>query len=96
MVTSRAAPATTLQALELLNGQTLAEYITRGAEAPVEDGPRSPAAIVDRLYLRGLGRRPTAAEARVCQTMLGPRVQRAGVEDLLWSIAMLPEFQLIY
>jgi cytochrome c553 len=96
VVTSRATPATTLQALELLNGQTLSEAITRGAEALIEDGPRSPADLVDRLYLRAVGRHPTAAEARACQDMLGPRVQRAGVEDLLWSIAMLPEFQLVY
>jgi hypothetical protein len=55
----------------------------------------SPAAMVDLVYLRALGRAPTEDEARTCGAMLGTRLERAGVEDLLWALAMLPEFQLI-
>ena len=96
VVTSRATPATTLQALELLNGGTLAEYIARAAGELMAESAGSPAAMVDLVYRRALGRSPTEAEARTCGAMLGTRLERAGVEDLLWAIAMLPEFQLIY
>jgi cytochrome c553 len=96
VVTSRATPATTLQALELLNGGTLAEYIGRAAGELMVESAGSPAAMVDLVYRRALGRSPTEAEARTCGAMLGTRLERAGVEDLLWAIAMLPEFQLIY
>jgi cytochrome c553 len=96
VVTSRATPATTLQALELLNGGTLAEYIGRAAGELMAESAGSPASMVDLVYLRALGRAPTEAEARTCRAMLGATLERAGVEDLLWSIAMLPEFQLIH
>jgi cytochrome c553 len=95
VVTSRSTPATTLQALELLNGGTLAEYIARAAGELMAESAGSPAAMVDLVYLRALGRAPTEDEARTCGAMLGTRLERAGVEDLLWAIAMLPEFQLI-
>jgi len=96
VVTSRAVPATTLQALELLNGQTLADRIHRGADALVTERHESPAALIDRVFLRALGRKPDAAEAAACRDLLGPSVQAAAVEDLLWSLVMLPEFQLIH
>ena len=80
----------------MLNGGTLAEYIGRAAGELIEESAGSPAAMVDLVYQRALGRAPTEAEARTCGEMLGTRLERAGVEDLLWSVAMLPEFQLIY
>jgi hypothetical protein len=96
VVTNRSTPATTLQALELLNGGTLAEFMGRAAGELIAESAGSPAGMVDLLYLRALGRAPTEAEARTCRAMLGATLERAGVEDLLWSIAMLPEFQLIH
>jgi cytochrome c553 len=96
VVTSRAVPATTLQALELLNGQTLADRIRRGADALVTGRRESAGALIDRVYLRALGRKPDPSEAAACRQLLGRSVDAAAVEDLLWSIVMLPEFQLIY
>ena len=96
VVTSRAVPATTLQALELLNGQTLADRIRRGAEALVTARRESAGALIDGMYLRALGRKPDQSEAAACRQLLGRSVEAAAVEDLLWSLVMLPEFQLIY
>jgi hypothetical protein len=96
VVTSRAVPATTLQALELLNGQTLADRIRRGAEALVTARRESAGALIDRIYLRALGRKPDQSEAAACRQLLGRSVQASAVEDLLWSVVMLPEFQLIH
>jgi hypothetical protein len=94
VVTSRATTATTLQALELANGATLTRTLQAGAERLLADKP-TPAALVTRVYQRALGRDPTPIEAQACRDLLGPTLRPEGVQDLLWAIAMLPEFQLI-
>jgi hypothetical protein len=93
VITTRASAATTLQALELTNGATLANRIKAGAEnlALEKDTKR----IVERLYLSALGRKPTSAEFAVASDLIGPKASGEGVEDLLWAVCMLPEFQLI-
>jgi hypothetical protein len=94
VVTTRAGGATTLQTLELLNGPTLADHLRRGAERLVAGGKGS-RAIVDEVFERALGRAPTSVERRLSSQALGPRPDTAVVEDLLWSVVMLPEFQLV-
>lgn len=94
VVTTRASAATTLQALQLLNGETLALRLTEGAERLARTNPSSDA-IIDRLYAQALGRAPTAQERGLCESMLGRSPSAKGIEDLLWSLVMLPEFQLI-
>lgn len=95
VVTSRPADATTLQALELTNGATLSRLLKRGAEKLLAARTGSDAALVQELFLRALGRVPAPGEAKLAVEMLGSGDKLAAVEDLLWSIAMLPEFQLI-
>jgi hypothetical protein len=51
---------------------------------------------VDTLYLKAISRKPTASERKVAEQLVGSSANAEGVEDLLWSLAMLPEFQLIY
>jgi mono/diheme cytochrome c family protein len=94
VVTVRQAAATTLQSLELLNGATLSARLRRGAERIAAEKPAAAALVAD-LFGRALGRGPTARERDVCLQMLGGAVTADGVEDLLWSIVMLPEFQLV-
>ena len=85
-----------MQALELTNGDTLARLISRGAERIV-GAESSPAAIIDRLYRQSLGRSPTTAERASAQALFSDKLAaKEGVEDLLWALTMLPEFQLIY
>jgi hypothetical protein len=95
VVTVRASAATTLQALELTNGATLADILKRGAEKNVA-AASAPRAFTERLYLQALGRKPRAAESYFAQKLIGSPPRREGVEDLLWAVVMLPEFQLIY
>ena len=47
--------------------------------------------VVESIYLRALGRKPTSQEFAVASEV----VSGEGVEDLLWAVCMLPEFQLI-
>ena len=95
IVTTRPMAATTLQGLELTHGQTLAHLLHRGAASLAVPGS-TPARIVDRLYTQALGRLPTAQEAHLAADLVGEPANAEGVEDLLWAVAMLPEFQLIY
>ncbi len=95
-VTARNSVATTLEALELTNGRELAEIIRRGAQIAMSEKAASTDELIARLYARALGRQPTAEELEMVKQVVGQPAEPAGVEDLLWSLAMLPEFQLIY
>ena len=52
--------------------------------------------LVERLYRQSLGRKPTAAEQSLAEQLVGTPPTCEGIEDLLWALTMLPEFQLIY
>jgi hypothetical protein len=95
VVTTRPSAATTLQSLELLNGGTLERLLRHGAERLAASHPQ-PSALVNSVFQRALGREPTIAERTVCRRALGPAIAVDGIEDLLWMVAMLPEFQLIH
>jgi mono/diheme cytochrome c family protein len=94
--TTRPSGATTLQALELTNGETLNKLLKSGAEKVLAQKPASSRELVTRLYARGLGRKPTENELKLAEGLLGKTSGQEQVEDLLWALAMLPEFQLIY
>jgi len=95
VVTQRATVATTLQALELTNGSTLSSSLKQGAKKwAAESG--SPSGIVSRLIESALSRPPTLAELQTALNLLDPRVTPEALEDLLWAVTMLPEFQLVY
>lgn len=94
--TSRPTAATTLQALELTNGSTLADMLRRGAQNLLAERSLSKRELVEQIYDLALDRPPTAGETALATELLGQPIQPAGVEDLLWAMIMLPEFQLIY
>ena len=67
-------------------------------ETPVPAGPvlKTASETVDRVYWYALARAPTQKERRVAQAALrGPKPSADGLADLLWSIMMTPEFQVI-
>jgi hypothetical protein len=96
VMTARTATATTLQALEMTNGKTLAEQLERGSEKLLQTAPASTRELVVSVFERALARPPQAEELALSQGLVGSPAKKEGVEDLLWSLAMLPEFQLIY
>jgi hypothetical protein len=93
VVTERATAATTLQALEMTNGRTLADLLHKAA-VKMTAGQNTDQ-VIDELYQRALGRDPTAAELDTARALVGPQPSIDGVEDLSWAVFMLPEFQLI-
>jgi hypothetical protein len=94
VVTSRASTATTLQALELTNGPTLASELKRASDE-IAHKISKPTTSLQNSLLRF---RPCSLgfRARLSKDLLGSPVKSDGVEDLLWTMLMLPEFQLIY
>jgi hypothetical protein len=96
ITTSRQGSATTLQGLEMTNGETLNKLVKRGAEKMLAQNKRNPSELVSDIFVKSLGRAPTKNELRLATELVGAPVNQEGLEDLLWSMAMLPEFQLIY
>src|SRR5262249_50497451 len=96
VVTTRGDVLTTLQALDLSNGQIMTETLARGgANLFDEDHRLTPEERIDALFVNALCRPPSAAERTTARDLLGPAVTADGLADLLWAVFMLPEFQLI-
>jgi hypothetical protein len=96
VVTTRPDQLTTLEALDLSNGQVLAEMLARGAANLLKDKPKAtPDERVEDVYRRALCRKPTAQELAAARAILGSPATAEGLADLLWALVMLPEFQLI-
>ncbi|MPY90366.1 MAG: DUF1553 domain-containing protein [Luteitalea sp.] len=96
VVTSRTSEATLLQALELMNGPFLDEAVARGARHWLGHYPSAPKEMVQQIYLQALGRPPVDREMEAAQSALGPKPSVESVQDLLWALVLLPEFQIIY
>ncbi|MFN7625939.1 MAG: DUF1553 domain-containing protein, partial [Pirellula sp.] len=100
IVSMRPTELTTLEAMDLSNGQTLAEWLQRGAsrwhqQLPNEGNSTSSQELVDKLFLFALSRYPSPEERTTISSMIGPTLEVPELEDILWSVIMLPEFQYI-
>ncbi|MGY8767062.1 MAG: PSD1 and planctomycete cytochrome C domain-containing protein [Pirellulales bacterium] len=96
VVTTRPADLTTLQALDLSNGQIFADLLSKGATQAIKQQTDANAAtLIDQLYQAALSRSPSEDEHTAATTLLGPKLEADSVSDLYWAILMLPEFQLI-
>ena len=95
VVTTRPAELTTLQALELNNGAEFVGYLNRGASKWFGEFGADREGMVESLYRRALGRAPGEMERAVALDLLGEPATEAGVADLLWTVLMLPEFQIV-
>jgi hypothetical protein len=95
IVTMRPNELSTLEAMDLNNGQILATRLEEGARQLAGKSWTSPEALVDWLFAYALSRQPTPAELAATRQVLGQSLQPQGIEDLLWSVCMLPEFQMV-
>jgi hypothetical protein len=96
IVTNRPQDLSTLEALDLSAGARLSELLA-GAAARIakEAAFRSPNELVDWLYTAALGRQPSNGERAASVEALGQKPAAPLIEDLLWSVFVLPEFQLV-
>jgi hypothetical protein len=96
VVTSRPEVLTTLQALELSNGQVVADTLTRGAQSWLKTDPKAtPEELAIKVYLRALNRIPSPTEKEVAVAVLGEKPSVDALADLFWIVLMQPEFQLV-
>ncbi len=93
--TGRTSQANLLQALELTNGSKFTETLKAGSKVWKSQYPTSDS-LVTALYRKALGRAPAAKELAAAKKILGPTPSEEGIQDLVWAIALVPEFQLIY
>lgn len=95
IVSRRESLATTLEALELTNGSALDDQLQRGADHWLRESGSDRDRLVTSLYLAALGRDPTSREQALAAEWLGTPLTKDSVADLLWTIVMSPEFQLV-
>ena len=131
IVTLRPTELTTLEAMDLSNGQTLAQWLRFGAQKIIREiesneilaqneestsrvNPlgSNPTAVnakasgnpirerwrttwIEPMFLQALARLPNNSELDAIYDSIGDSLETEDVEDLLWSLVMLPEFQYI-
>jgi len=93
--TDRASQANLLQALELTNGSMFYRALREGAKE-WKQRYGSSEKIINSVYKKALGREPGPDEQKAALKMLGSSPDDGSVEDFLWAVMLLPEFQLIY
>jgi hypothetical protein len=93
--TSRESRANLLQALALTNGNRFIRVLQAGADC-WKGRYKDNTTIVKQIYLHALNRAPTEKEFNTAKQALDQSVGTEGIEDLLWSIVLLPEFQIVY
>jgi hypothetical protein len=92
IVSTRPNDLTTLEAIDLANGSILADAISQGAKRLRETAKGD---LITPLYRHALSRDPLPAELATAKEILGATPTQSSLEDLLWAVCMLPEFQLV-
>jgi hypothetical protein len=98
VVTTRPDSLSTLQALDLSNGSILANWLNMGAKKWIELQKKnawSDQQLINEIYSEALSRPPNAQELKLLKFTNQDNKTEA-IEDVLWLVVMLPEFQLIH
>ena len=95
IVSMRPSELTTLEAVDLSNGSTLAGYVSQGAASLASKWGGDKTGLIDHLFQFALSRLPTAEERAVLDESLGTSPTQQEIEDVLWAIFMMPEFMLV-
>ena len=87
----------TLQAIELTNGDTLDDALKAGAKYWAQQPMENNEQLIRTIFETGLARKASPTEIKVALSLLSnDNNKEQGIEDVLWILTMLPEFQLIY
>ncbi len=92
IVSMRPTELTTLEALDLSNGETLATTLQLGADKLAARAWKSNTELTTWLYTHALSRAPTKEELSAAEEALSASRGPAQIEDLLWAVVMQPEF----
>lgn len=92
IVSSRPNEITTLEALDLSNGEILTAALAKGAADLLEREWQTREELVRWVYRQALTRDPTESEMTLVLTLLGEKPTADSIQDLLWAVVMQPEF----
>lgn len=95
IVSSRPNDLATLEAMDLNNGAILDQRLAAGAKALLDKNLGSSAALATYTWQAALTRNPTADELKLAISLLGENPNPTTVQDFLWAVFMLPEFQIV-
>jgi hypothetical protein len=95
IVSMRPNDLTTLEAIDLANGQTLADALVKGAKKLAAEKWTGVDAFVTQLFESTLTRLPTKAELAAMREALGDQPTEQSIQDVLWAVCMMPEFQFV-
>jgi hypothetical protein len=95
IVSMRPTELTTLEAIDLSNGATLAGYLSTGAANLAKEEYSDKTALIDHLYEFALSRKPLPEEKAILNESLSSPPTTQEIEDVLWAIFMTPEFFLV-
>ena len=96
VVTTRPSEVTTLEALELSNGEPLTELLIAGGERLAANyRDLTPEEIGRTMVRAALSREPSAEELALLAETIGEAPTPQSLSDALWCVVMLPEFQLV-
>ena len=93
VVTSRPDLMTTLEAINLANGEKLTKMLSDGATTVMQKYKGDE--LIRYVYAVALTRQPTKEELEIARSLIGETMTKTGVEDFLWTVFMLPEFNYI-
>jgi mono/diheme cytochrome c family protein len=93
--TGRDSQANLLQALELTNGEKFTSVVAMGATR-WKHNYASSNLLVKEFFKKALGREPSEKELKVAIKIVGEIPNCESIEDLFWSVLLLPEFQIVY
>lgn len=92
----RTSEPTVVQVLHLMNSENLFNKVTSdiGRAGELAKAEKTPAEIVESLYLSIYSRRPTEAETKTAVTLFEAEGanRRKVIEDLMWAMLNTPEF----
>jgi hypothetical protein len=94
VVTNRPELFTTLEAMNLANGDALANILREGATVMMKKYGK-PDELIRRVYAVALTREPSQQEWGVARSLMGDKLSADGTEDFLWMVFMLPEFNYV-
>ena len=95
IVTNRPTQVSTLEAIELANGEILQGWLAEGANRLVRRFEGRPAELITWVFRAAFSRDPLPEERAAAREFLGEQPAGPQVEDLLWSLVMQREFQFV-
>lgn len=95
IVSMRPTELTTLEAIDLSNGATLAGYLSTGAANLANGQYTDKSQLITHLYEFALSRKPLPEEKAILEESLSSPPKAQEIEDVLWAIFMTPEFFLV-